>query len=186
MRKISISVIFAAICCAAASAAQADAGYSAPVFSEVSPQVLKALPRIPPVAKKGDQASLLAPAEPLRSMRVVAVESDRGGVETFDTNGMPPYETQKQHAGGSKLLVSTFEIGHGRAYAKYNGANLGYVEKALCQDYAGSWHLCTNGELVAGWLKTWNAAGRGAGQFESWSTSLNMPYNTYQANIKVK
>ncbi|WP_186009479.1 DUF4879 domain-containing protein [Chromobacterium vaccinii] len=186
MNKIAIIAFGMAFSTLAMAENGANTTYPAVIFNQdLSQKLIKLLPKTAPVYKLGEITTLMAPAPALKSMRVIAVDSDRAGLETYNTENLPPYETQKQHAGGARLNVVTVEVGFGRAYAKYNGANLSSTDTAICQDWSGIWRPCQNGELVGGWMRTWNAAGRGAGQFESWSTSLNMPTNTYHANIKV-
>ncbi|MBP4045358.1 DUF4879 domain-containing protein [Chromobacterium violaceum] len=187
MKKMALSAGFAVLSTLALAESEAPASYPVLIYNQDLPQkLIKTLPKTAPMLKAGDKAALSGDAPYLKSMQVLAVDSDRGGLEPYDLNALPPYETKQQHSGGTRLNIVTVEKGFGRAYAKYNGANVMSTDTAICQDWNGGWRGCQNGEIVGGWMRTWNVAGRGPGQFEAWSTSLNMPYNTYRVNLKVR
>jgi hypothetical protein len=125
---------------------------------------------------------------PLTDLYITKVSS------TLELDGEEIYvdqiQTQKHH-GGTKILVTTIEIGSASLnYAYMNGNKLppSSLEDTLdlCKKRGGGIGPCDRGESIIGHRRLWNVAGYGNGQFILQMRSNEYPYKPKDTKLHIK
>lgn len=97
----------------------------------------------------------------------------------------------KKHHGGTKVLVTTVELGFGSYHSGVmNGSILPPTSLInsleLCKKRDGSIGSCSRGESIIGYRRTWNIAGYGNGEFYLQAISNEYPHNTKSTRLYIQ
>lgn len=97
----------------------------------------------------------------------------------------------KYHHIGPNLTVQTLEIGFGQnPIVTMNGRKLPIssmtASHSVCSDPDGRIRLCRNGEIIVGFVRTWDISNYDIGLFTYQITSTNFPNNTESVRLRIK
>ncbi|SBS30528.1 hypothetical protein MSP8887_02626 [Marinomonas spartinae] len=188
-KTLLVSMMMSGACSMSAIAADVEGGIVKKAPSQtislpsnllsIDPSALSAVrPELAPLGNATPKAA----AEGISYFEIAGIESSK-----YPFEGVSPNQTSTiQDHGGAKLVVYVWQRGYGNVYdATMNG-----VSKRASSEYRCGYdlHRCSSGEIVTGWLHSFDFSGQGleSGQFKASSYSTSYPTGLWSDSITIR
>jgi hypothetical protein len=127
-------------------------------------------------------ATTFGPAPGISYFQTYAVGSSAAGVWEYISASQ--FSTVLDH-GGASLSVAVLQLGYGFGGASLNVTGVNYANDALCGS-ASALHICSNGEILVGWMEYYSFDGQQFGNFTAFSDSTASPFGRWTDALNVR